>query len=276
MKKRILIAIASAAFAPAAWSQTAPEIITAVQAKYAGLTSLAVEGKVVSDMDMSGVESPVANAAMPKQYTSVHTFTVRLARPELYRIEWSQPVHDSYTNEGAAWSAGDGHHLRLGSQDRPLQKDLDLNLAGATGVSGGAAHTLPSIFFQRPASVLKMMQNPTLLPNEKIGDEDCKVITGQVAGQKLILWVTKDSLLKQRRLVLGGAMTTPKLSDDDIKKSLEQLGQPTTPEAVVQMKQTMQRAQETSSKVKGSMTETYEKIEVNPPLKKESFAVPDR
>jgi len=37
------------------WCLTADEIIANVQKKYAGLTSLTVAGKAVSDMDMSGV-----------------------------------------------------------------------------------------------------------------------------------------------------------------------------------------------------------------------------
>jgi hypothetical protein len=287
MKNQIAVALAVLAFADAGWCQSADEIIANVQKKYAGLTSLVVTGKAVSDMDMSGVpasdlvmtnipKTPELEAALQKRQTLTTTFTIRLARPNLYRIEWEQvyPAPGQFTNRGAVWSAGDGNYLLLGGNQQSKQDDMNLALASATGVSGGAAGTLPPIFFESQMDLLKNLKNTARPPEEKIGNDACYVVSGDVAGMKLVLWITKDFLLKQKRQILGSALAIPKTSDADIKKTLEQLNQSATPEAIEQMKTSMQRMQAMSSKIKGSLTETYEKVELNPSLKKEAFAAP--
>ncbi len=278
MKKQITLALAVFAFAHSGWCLTADEIIANVQKKYAGMAGLSVAGRAVSDMDMSGVKasdvpragaqkSPELENAPQKRQTLTTTFTIRLARPNVYRIEWAQVVpQGQIANHGAVWSAGDENYLVMGENKKSKLDSQDLALASATGVSGGAAGTLPGIFFQSQMSLLKNMKNNTLLPEEKIGDDACYVVSGDVRGIKLVLWISKEFLVRQKRQILGSPMTLPQTSDAEIKKTLEQLNQSATPEAIEQMRKSMQMVQEMSSNLKGSLTETYEKIELNPPL----------
>jgi hypothetical protein len=119
------------------------------------------------------------------------------------------------------------------------------------------------------------MANVTALPDENVGGFDCYVVSGDVAGQKQILWITKEFLVIQKRHILGGNVAIPEVSDADMKRSLEELKQSSTPEAVARMKQTMQTAREMSTRAKGSITETVESIELNPSLKKELFDTQD-
>ena len=144
-------------------------------------------------------------------------------------------------------------------------------LASATGVSGGVAATLPPVFFQHKTNELQSLGNLVLLPEEKIGDESCYVLSGELAGQKLILWITKDYWLKQKRMVLGGEMKMPEMTDEDLKKALSMTGQATTPEAIANMKTMIKSAQAMSSTMKGSITERYETFQANPVVTKESF-----
>lgn len=76
----------------------------------------------------------------------------------------------------------------------------------ATGVSGGAANTLPRMFFKDAGSGLhEFIQNATLQPDESVGGEPCQVITGDGHGGRLELWVTrKDLFLKQLQMVASG------------------------------------------------------------------------
>ena len=119
--------------------------------------------------------------------------------------------------------------------------------------------------------MLQGLGNPVLLPEEKIGEESCYVVSGEMGGQKLILWISKDYLLKQKKMVLGGEMKIPEMSDEDVKKALSATGQETTPEAIANMKTMMKTMQAASSKMKGSITEKYETFQANPVLTKESF-----
>jgi hypothetical protein len=285
MKKSIAVALLGLNFAwlgPVAQAQeaaaaAAPDIIAKLAAKYAGLTSLAVTGRVITDIDMSGGKTP---AAPPKtddskydlgQPGKVTTFNIRLARPDLYRVEWSQIMSESYTQKGAAWSSGKGDFLLLAGQQRAITGGMDMALASATGVSGGVASTLPPVFFQHKTSQLQGLANLVLLPEEKIGDDSCYVLSGEMNGQKLIFWITKDYVLKQKKMVLGGEMKIPEMSDEDVKKALSATGQATTPEAIANMKTMMKSMQAASSKMKGSITEKYETFQANPVLTKESF-----
>jgi outer membrane lipoprotein-sorting protein len=268
MKKPIAIALLNLAVTSASWSLTPPEIFARVEAKYAGLTSIAFDGTVVSAIDTSG--APNGGAA----HTSVTNYKVRLARPTLYRIEWNAPAIGSFVNEGAAWSSGGRHHISIAGKVTE-HDNLDFALGAATGISGGATHTIPNLFFQRPSSLLRSMANVTALPDENVGGLDCYVVSGDVAGQKQILWITKEFLVIQKRHILGGDIDIPEVSDADMKKSLEELKLSSTPEAVAQMKQTIQLGRELSARTKGSITETVESIELNPLLKKELFDTKD-
>jgi hypothetical protein len=287
MKKSIAVALVSLNFAwfgPCAQAQEstvpiAPEIIAKLAAKYAGLSSFAATGRVIADIDTSGGANP---AAEPNSRTtawdlgkpgSVTLFSLRLGKPDLYRIEWSQAITATHTNKGAAWSSGNGDFLSLAGTKRSIQGGMDMTLVAATGVSGGAASTLPLLFFHR-TNQLQRLGNLAMLPDEKIGDEVCYVVSGDLNGQKFIYWITKDYWLKQKKMVLGGDLKVPEMtdvSDEDLKKSLSMMGQDATPEAVARMRDTMKSMQPMLSKIKGSITEKYETIQANPPVTKQSF-----
>ncbi len=266
------VAVAQPAAVP-----TAPDIMAKFAAKYAGLTSVAVTGRVITDIDTSGGKNPAAAPQTAQmnydtgQAGKVTTFSVRLAKPDLYRIEWSQMISDSFTQKGAAWCSGQGDFLWLAGKKQPIPGGMDMALAAATGVSGGVASTLPPVFFQRQTNALKSLQNLSLLPEEKIGDDLCYVVSGDLNGQTMIYWITKDYSLKQRKLVLGGAMKIPEMTDEDVKKALSMTGQETTPEAIARMKEMVKSMQAMSSKMKGSITEKYETFDANPAAPKASF-----
>ena len=78
--------------------------------------------------------------------------------------------------------------------------DKERVLAGATGISGGAAGGIPGTFFkmnwgnQFGAS----MQSAKRKRDEKVGDVDCYVLTEEKAGRTHTLWIGKqDFLIRQ-------------------------------------------------------------------------------
>jgi outer membrane lipoprotein-sorting protein len=62
------------------------EIIKKAQEKYASLTSYSDVGKTVATLNGTTITT---------------AFTIRVARPNLYRIDWEQPVHSNFSNKGA-------------------------------------------------------------------------------------------------------------------------------------------------------------------------------
>jgi len=216
------------------------EIIKRAREKYASLTSYSDEGTTVATLNGSTITT---------------AFTIRLARPNLYRINWEQPVHSNYTNKGAVWSAGEGDFLRMGSGAKK-QASPELALSSATGISGGAAATIPGTFFkmnwgdQLGGSLL----NENQLPEQKVGEVDCYVLTNDLKGRSRTLWIGKqDFMIHQVRTVTSAeAMKT--LLAEAAKRN---------PEMSARMQ---------TSKFEGSTsTETHRNIVLNQPFSNKDF-----
>jgi outer membrane lipoprotein-sorting protein len=172
------------------------EIIKRAQQKYASLTSYSDEGKTVAILNGTTITT---------------AFTIRLARPNLYRIDWEQPVHSSYTNKGAVWSAGEGDFLRMGS-GAEKQASQEMALASATGISGGAAATIPGTFFKMNwgNQLGGLVSSEKQQPDQKVGDVDCYVLTSDSNGRTRTLWIGKQDFLihKVRNVTSAEAMKT--------------------------------------------------------------------
>jgi len=267
---------------------SAVEIINKVLAKYAGLDSYSSEGDVFTDMDMSGVDADIVPGisdemkkklqeskefqdAVQKRQKSKHTFSAKLARPNLYCIEWSQKVHETFTNTGAVWSTGDGHYL-LNAGRKTSPKDRRIALASATGVSGGAANIIPSLFFDEPISFFRKWQGLSQQADEDIDGDDCYVISGRLAHITITCWISqKTMLIRQSRQLLGGRGEMPDISEETIAESLEAMGREVTPEAITRNKKIMEAARAMMSNVKGTITETHRNIVVDQPIEPKRF-----
>jgi len=222
----------------------ATEIFKKAREKYAGLTSYSDTGSTVSEINGTKLTT---------------TFRVKLARPDLYLVEWEQAVHPTYRNQGAVWSAGEGDFLRLGN-GTSKQKTRELGLASATGVSGSAAATIPGTFFrmnwgnQLGGAVAQSQKQP----DGKAGGVDCYVFRSESRGRTTTLYIGKqDFLIRQLRTV-------------------------TSSEA---MKDALARAAKSHPEVSGSMTqsdpqgivttETHENIVVDQKFSKADFVPND-
>jgi RNA polymerase sigma factor (sigma-70 family) len=172
---------------------TTGEVFKKAQETYAALTSYSDEGKTVATL--SGT-------------TITHAFTIRLGRPNFYRIEWQQSsasaVYTSTTVTQAVWSAGAGDFMLNMGGSTTKWKDKETVLASATGISGGAAATVPGTFFkmnwgnQLGGSVANEKQQA----DEKVGEVDCYVFTSDLKGRAKTIWIGKqDFLIHQVRTV---------------------------------------------------------------------------
>jgi RNA polymerase sigma factor (sigma-70 family) len=169
------------------------EIFKKAQEKYASLTSYSDEGQTVAILNGSTITT---------------TFTIRLARPNLYRIEWQQNNESAFsttkTKTQAVWSAGNGDFLEMGKgvQKQASQENA---LASATGISGSAAATIPGTFFKMNwGNQLESVSDEKQQSDEKVGDVDCYVFTSELKGKGTTktIWIGKrDFLIHQVRKV---------------------------------------------------------------------------
>jgi hypothetical protein len=153
--------------------------------KYASLVSYSDEGQIVATMNDTAITT---------------TFTIRLARTNFYRIEWQQnnesPYATNNTQFQAVWSSGAGNHLEMGHGPQN-EGTRDAALAKATGISAGAAGTIPRTFFdmQWGDQLNGSGLNQNRQPDEKVGDVDCYVFSRESQRGIKTLWIGKQDFL---------------------------------------------------------------------------------
>jgi len=115
-------------------SPSPKEIIRKVQEKYASLSSYSANG-----MTVSTVIGRTFNC----------TFNIKLARPNLYRIEF-ELYSTSTTNSGAVWNSGDGDFMLSHRSETSYSKYASLEgaLVASTGMTRGSCEIIPMIFFE--------------------------------------------------------------------------------------------------------------------------------
>ena len=218
--------------------------------KYASLSSYSDSGK-----SFTGV--------------STNTFSIKLGRPDLYRMEWDA-VGTRSGFSGTAWSAGDGHFRFFktwGNSPGRYQrmKGLGETFEFVANISGGAAFTIPPVFFGKTVSdgfgLLGLCSNFLKRDDAKIGDVDCYVLTGHLKSWRdlpVTLWIGKDDLLihQIQRTTIEPVAVMP------VKVEIRQ---------IVQTAGALFSAKKRKPMVH---TEIHENIVVNQPFAKESFIYP--
>jgi outer membrane lipoprotein-sorting protein len=167
------------------------EILKKAQQNYASLTSYSDEGKIVATMDGTA---------------TITSFGIRLARTNLYYIEWHRNSRSDSTMDAgfqAVWSSSAGNFLERGLGPEN-EESRDIALAKANDLCSGAAATIPMTFFntQSGNELNGAMFSEKRQTDEKIGDIDCYVFTSESQSETKTLWIGKrDFLIHQIRTV---------------------------------------------------------------------------
>ena len=224
---------------------SAADILKQAALKYASLTGYRDEGTTV--------------ATLGSITASSYSFTINLARTNLYQIVWRQ-ADEFYIPKGVVWSAGDGNFLWLGKTFTPRKcKDMELAIASATGISGGAAASVPGTFFNLKwgNQLGAASANAQRKADEKLGEVDCYVLTHGADGRTNTLWIGKsDWLIHQIENDTSAAFMKAMLEEQakknpQVRTMLETAG--------------TQMIQDSRS------VETHQNIHINPPLTKNDF-----
>lgn len=187
----------------------AAEIVAQSRAAYAALTSYSDEGKTVATIG--------PNKVAPT------TYAIKLARPNLYRIDWAQDM-GFYSQTGMVWSAGNGDFTKMNRADQPTKAaSMEMALAAATGVSGGGAGSIPGTFFSQAWGnrLGAAMQSAKRKPDETIGGVDCYVLTETTNGRTQTLWIGKQDFLIRQFETDTSAAVLKKVLDDAARKNPE-------------------------------------------------------
>jgi hypothetical protein len=180
------LATASQAVRDAASNITPPgldagAILAQARDAYAELTSYSDSGTMATRMG---------------SFSQDGTFTIRMQRPSFYRIAWT-----GLGSGGMAWCDGTGDYLRFAGRADEKQKDRETVLAGATGISGNAASTIPASFFHEQwGAVLNSIGDCHVLPDEPVDSIACSVVISVIhrkGGAEAALERAKRLLLRR-------------------------------------------------------------------------------
>jgi len=257
---------------------TAAQVFAKVIATYQAMPSYQSTGTVESEIDTGD-----------KKIHTQTAFTMRLKKPNQYRIQWTQknmPATQS-GQHGAVWNDGDQPFLYIGAMNAYGKMGSDeMALGGAMGISGGCVYTIPALylaFFKNQPHPFTRLREPKMEAHEKIGEEECYVICGaSTISNKETFWISQSRflVLKYRRSLEppDGGVTIPEMTDQQVSEALKGLGQEATAENMKKMRAMMERSKALfeTAKMKGSMTELHENVS-SPELKKEDFqfAIPE-
>jgi outer membrane lipoprotein-sorting protein len=209
-------------------SLTAQQILDKVAATYATCKSYRDSGVVTNDF---GPHSAGDN--FPR-HVDVKPFRTAFVRPDQFRFEYDNPTPEK---PYIIWAKG-GEVRRWWYIKPDVEKlpSLDLGIAGATGVSSGAAHTIPSLLLpdQIGGAKLSAMIDLTRLLDESLDGTPCFKLHGKYGfgNQPTTLWLEKATFLVRRIAEQSGSnkRTTdyrPEVNKEIPAKELE-LGAPST------------------------------------------------
>jgi outer membrane lipoprotein-sorting protein len=217
----------------AAEEMSATDLIKKVEDTYRTMKTYKAEGTIIADIKTSDTAERAETS-----------FSILLKKPSFYRITWSMksnsPKAKSYS--GAVWNDGAQplFYNGLFGTCRKVNND-QLALACATGVSSGAANTIPSLFLDVSAektSPFSLLMEPRIEKTEKIGKEACYVLSASSAiSRKETFWISQKRFLiikHERALELPekGVQMMPDMTKKDIEDALNDIGEKVTEKKV--------------------------------------------
>jgi predicted RNase H-related nuclease YkuK (DUF458 family)/outer membrane lipoprotein-sorting protein len=279
-------------------SAGALDILSKVHQAYTNLTSLSVEGtsKMVIDMsqlttadinpNMTAAQKAAAAkrparrpAGMPAAITNATDVAIKLARPDLYRIEGigkTEMGRMTMTNTTAVWSSGSTNYTLMivgGGAYKNFTTVADRKTAlMATAQSGGLAMTIPQLFFDETSDMGKFITDWGQTDDDSVDGQDCYTLTAKMMGQKLQIWVSKASyMILQSQITLGAPV-----SDEDIAAAVSTFDTNTNRTQAQLAREKAQAKQQAAmmTKIRGVITETYDNIQTNVTFAEDDFNYP--
>lgn len=255
---------------------TASKIFEKVKTTYKAMDTYKSHGVIIANIDADGMKMNIETS-----------FSIILRKPNLYLITWTQknmPM-PGMDQPGAVWSDGTQPFLYTGIMNAYTKLANDeIALSSATGISGGAAFTIPSLFLTsfKNQSPFSRLTDAKLEKVERIEGEDCYVISGASAiSKKETFWISKSEYLimkccRSLELSERAMDEIDEMTDEELEETIKAMGQPVKEASTGESKQKIRdlmggsEATPGDSKMKASFTEVHKKI-ASPELTKKDF-----
>ena len=274
--------------APSATAATgALGILDKMVSAYTNATSYSADIAVNLSIDLSRITAADLNPnappnarnpqrrppGMPTGITNTTELSMKRAKPMSFRIAGDAKTQAgrgmNMTNTFAFWSSGSGIFMFMDPHQRgarPTYTQLPDNNA-ALGMNGqtGLGIANPQQFFGASGMLTKVIKDLGQTGDEPVNGQDCYTLTAKVLGQKLKVWVNTTSyLVMQWELTLGGAISDADI-DDAFAVFIAAAGTNAPPPGQLEMikAQMKQAVTPVIPKLRGTITATYNNIEVN-------------
>ena len=135
------------------------------------------------------------------EHTEERPFATAFERPDCFRFEFEETNPLGQASRYVVWRLGDRvktwWDIRPGVQEAP---SLHMALAGATGVSGGSAHTIPALLLPQEISGRRLtgMSDIEQVADAEVGGASCFCIEGTYANMRATVCVGKRDFLVRR------------------------------------------------------------------------------
>lgn len=246
---------------------SAEQVLAKADAAYQSLDTYKSQGTIISDIN-----------AGENNVTTETSFTVLLKKPNLYLITWSQKIPGMpETQTGAVWNDGTQRYLYMSGVNAycPMPDDASA-LGAATGISSGAAATIPFAFLslaEMGDNPFSRLETPKVQGSENIGGEDCHLVSGpSPISKEERFWISNENgLMRQCSRSLEAPDTgrkIPEMDDAQIEESLKAMGEEVTEENKTKYRQMLESMSKMS--MRGTVTEKHDSI-TSPDLNPEDF-----
>jgi outer membrane lipoprotein-sorting protein len=159
---------------------------------------------------------------VPSKKVAVVEFKTYFRRPRLFRFDWKNSIRAqpgvsvvwSTGKEVFSWTRDDA--LKNGTFVLRKGSELKTYTDDALIASGGAIYTVPSLLKEDVthlpfSDLISNIRNPSVLREERLDNELCYVIQGDIDGVPWVLWIGKRSyLLRKTRTVYSARPLHPK------------------------------------------------------------------
>jgi len=227
---------------------TTEEILQKVGASYKEMTDYGAKARTDCKVEVTG-QSPGRETRMNMTTTS----SLQLGRTNNYRLEWGQSASGK-TVKGAAWCSGKGNFIGYGAFPPTKVKSRQEALITASGAFFLLSSGIAELFFSDTNNLSGDAKEFTKTNGPSLNDQPCYVLAGEVNHETLLLWINKNTfLISQIELILGG-----KMDEQELKK----------------LPSAQRNAMMVLSKLKGTITETYDSIQTNRNLVASAFESP--
>jgi outer membrane lipoprotein-sorting protein len=190
---------------------TARLLLDQMAEKYSHLVSYQDEGVVITTYDE---ETGGRIEKLP--------FKTLFKRPNLFRFEWTDYFLSKLGTKRVIWSNGKDAFTYWEPDRYEKEEELGLAIAGATGVSGGSAHTVPRLLLADEVGGFSVteLKHTSLLGEDVFEGVLCYHIKGaHPNGDFYELWIGKKDLLL-RKVRQQKKDTDKVVTDEEVRRNI--------------------------------------------------------